>query len=212
TTEGDESIQIEEDMPSTDNDESVYMNSALVDVSEDIETAAIINNEYAVSESAITQIIEEQRELLGLENDEDWAEYLEEIGSDPESVRQEQIDKVVRSVIITEAANEAGVTMTDDEVQQAYDELQEESGGQEAFEEQLASLGLSSSTYKDIYAEYLLEKKLADVIFPLSNYEGTDSEKEAAQDQAFEQWYVGELGNYSIETYEMPEGLSYSLE
>lgn len=72
------------------------------------------------------------------------------------AVSTQVIDVLINTKLLLNAAAEAGITASDEEVSAAYDELETGLGGAEAFGDMVAQLGLTTEEVRDDVREQLL--------------------------------------------------------
>ena len=84
--------------------------------------AATVNGEE-ILESKVTAYIESFRVSYDLEDDEDWADWLEENNYTAEDVRQIAIDYYTEFLIIGQAAEDNDVSVSDEEVDEAIQNI-----------------------------------------------------------------------------------------
>lgn len=132
--------------------------------SEDQAVAATVNGDQ-IKEQTITDYIENFRASQGLTTDEDWGNYLADMGMTPEELRQQTIDYYVQMKVIDQDAASKGITVSDDEVTAQLDEIKEYYGYDDAqFAEQVESIGYTVDTYAEYVKQSLLQQKLSEAV------------------------------------------------
>ena len=83
---------------------------------------------------------------------------------DPASVREDVIDYFVDEELVKQAAEENGVTVSDDEVQEQIDQMKANYGSDEAWESALSSAGTTEEKYRETLRNAMLESKLQETV------------------------------------------------
>ena len=91
--------------------------------------AATVNG-VNIKEDTVTEQIMSLRQS-SYESDEDWATYLSQQGLTPESYRENVIDSIARQYLLTQAEKEYDITVSQDYIDEAWDEAVENYGGAE---------------------------------------------------------------------------------
>lgn len=155
-------------------------------------------NGKSIGEGAVTAYIEYQRSADGLEEDADWAEWLDAEGETPKTYRESVIDDYINTELMLDAAEELNVEVTDEEI----DEYKLDEWGELSDEEwqgHLDRLGITDERYRDIAKNALIRRKVMEVVSP----DGSQT------------WYqyVTELRDQAdIKINDMPSGLSYDID
>ena len=107
--------------------------------------------------------------------------------SDPamvEKLRTQAIDTLVNAEVLRQAAIEAGMTATEEQIQTRYTEIQDGLGGAEALTARMAEFGVTeASLRRDIENEFLIQG-LFDANVDSTNIVATEEELVALYDQA----------------------------
>lgn len=122
-----------------------------------------------ITEDTITNQIMSLRSSYGYDSDKDWAQYLTDSGLTPESYREQVINSYAQQYLFTAAQNEYGVTVSDDEVERAWNEAVESYDSEDAFVQQLAMFGYTEESYKESLRNNLAEEKLVDIVAPVED-------------------------------------------
>ncbi|MCR5846492.1 MAG: peptidylprolyl isomerase [bacterium] len=125
----------------------------------DRSVAATVNGE-PIYESDITDYISQMRSFYGLEDDAQWAEYLEASGITAEDLRKDTIGMYADRMIVEKCAAENGLSVDDSEVDAYIDGLKEQYGSDSAFQDALAISGFTEETFRQSYHDYLLESAI----------------------------------------------------
>ena len=118
--------------------------------------------------------VRRQCEAYGYDSDEDWAQYLSDSGLTPESYREQVIDSYAQQYLLTAAQNEYNITVSDEEIQEAWDEAVSVYDSEDAFIEQLSTFGYTEESYKESLGNSLAQEKLRDEVAPVD--EPTDDD------------------------------------
>lgn len=159
--------------------------------------AATVNGS-AIGERSVTATIEYYRSSNGLEEDFYWAEWLSVEGQTPESYRELVIEEYIEIELLNQAADELGVEVTDEEI----DEYKLQQFGEMTDEEWQAHLDrfdMTDERYRDSVKNTLLRSKVA----------------EAASSDGSLTWvqYLEQLRSEAdITINDMPSGLSYDVD
>ena len=123
-------------------------------------------NGVNITEDTITKQIMSSRTSLGKTEDKDWAQYLVDQGLTPESYRENMIRSYASQYLLSEAEKEYGITVTDEDVQKAWDEAAESYGGEDKFEEFLGQIGYTKDSYMESMQSGLAQQKLKEKVAP----------------------------------------------
>lgn len=134
--------------------------SAGIDIYDTSGGVAATVNGTEIGEAAVTAYIADFRELQGLQEDDDWAQWLFDNGYTVDSVRGETVDYFVSQVLLRQAADKEGVSVSDDEVSAALAEAKAAFEADEDWESQLEGMGLTEGEYRDQLELSLLSDKL----------------------------------------------------
>lgn len=122
-----------------------------------------------ITEDTVTNQIMSLRSSYGYDTDEDWAQYLADSGLTPESYREQVINSYAQQYLLTAAQNEYGVTVSDDEVEEAWSEAVASYDSEDAFVQQLAMFGYTEESYKESLRNNLAQEKLLDAVAPVED-------------------------------------------
>lgn len=146
----------------------------VIDVDDTSGGVAATVNGVEIGENCITAYIENFRELQGLESDDDWGTWVIENGYTLGDIRSDTVDSYVNQELIRQAAEQEGVTVTDEaveeRVQEAIDEAEKESSWDAALEE----MGMSEEAYFYNVEVTLLQNELMEAVAP--DAEASDDE------------------------------------
>ncbi|MGN0037865.1 MAG: SurA N-terminal domain-containing protein [Coriobacteriales bacterium] len=138
--------------------------------------AAKYNALSYVSEREVTDYIENYRaNVARAESDEDWAAYLQQMGTDAAGLREDTIFQLVVDRRVSELARELGLTATDEEIDERVAQMQAAFGlDDENWEATLAMYGQTAEGYRAVCAQSVTQEKLCEHEVPMP--ECTDDE------------------------------------
>ncbi len=135
--------------------------------------AATVNGTQ-ITEDTVTEQIMSTRSSYGYDDDEDWAEYLASNDMTPESYRESVIDSLIDSVLVSQAERDADITVSDEEIEEAWQEVVSSYDSEEAFIEVLEQIGYTEDSYKEMISENLASEKFQEMVSSVE--EPTDEE------------------------------------
>lgn len=135
--------------------------------------AATVNG-TKITEDTITEQIMSTRESYGYTDDESWAAYLESSGMTPESYRQNIIDSYIDDVLVSQAERDANIQVSDEEVEEAWQEAVASYSSEDEFVALLEQIGYTEASYKETIRQNLESEKFRDEVAPVE--EPTDDE------------------------------------
>lgn len=129
---------------------------------------AVTVNGVEIGENAVTAYIEELRAARDLEDDEAWGQWLFDNAYTVDSIRGEIINAYVAQELVRQAAEENGVSVSSDEVDE-WIQVVKDSGSEEDWETLLSWYGMTDAVYRasietSLLQQALLEKVTADVV------------------------------------------------
>lgn len=125
--------------------------------------AATVNG-VNIKEDTVTEQIMSLRQS-SYESDEDWATYLSQQGLTPESYRENVIDSIARQYLLTKAEKEYDITVSQDDLDEAWDEAVENYGGDEdTFVDMITQFGFTKETYQENTKSSLAQEKLREKV------------------------------------------------
>ena len=125
--------------------------------------AATVNG-VNITEDTITKQIMSTRSALGYDSDEDWAQYLVDNDITPEEYRESVIDSYARQYLLTQAISDYDITVSDEEVDEAWNEAAANYDSEDAFISQLSVMGYTEDTYKESLRSSLQQEKLREKV------------------------------------------------
>lgn len=127
-----------------------------------------------ITEDTISKQIMSTRTSGGYEDDAAWASYLKGQGKTPESLREETIRTVAGNFLLSKAVEEYGITVSDEDVNESFENAAANYGGTESMMELLSQLGYTEASYKATIKSSLEQQKLKEEVAP--EKEPTDEE------------------------------------
>ena len=125
--------------------------------------AATVNG-VNIKEDTVTEQIMSLRQS-SYESDEDWATYLSQQGLTPESYRENVIDSIARQYLLTQAEKEYDITVSQDDLDETWDEAVENYGGDEdTFVDMITQFGFTKETYQENTKSSLAQEKLREKV------------------------------------------------
>lgn len=125
--------------------------------------AATVNG-VNIKEDTVTEQIMSLRQS-SYESDEDWATYLSQQGLTPESYRENVIDSIARQYLLTQAEKEYDITVSQDDLDEAWDEAVENYGADEdTFVDMITQFGFTKETYQENTKSSLAQEKLREKV------------------------------------------------
>ena len=151
-------------MTACSSDSESSSDDSSVDIYDTSEGVAATVNGVEIGEKAITAYIENYRSLNGYEDDDTWAQWLVDSDYTPEDIRTDVIEYYINQELLREAAEEYDVTVDSDEIESQIETMRSYFDSDEAWEEALASSGLTEDSYYDLLELSALEDGLMDVV------------------------------------------------
>lgn len=127
--------------------------------------AATVNGE-AIGERAVSAYVANFREKQGLEEDADLAQWLNDYGYSVEQLRSETISYFAAQLLLRQAAAENDVSVSEEDVDAAYQELRDKFDSDEKWKEALETAGVSEKMYRNLLELNCLQNALAEKLFP----------------------------------------------
>lgn len=123
--------------------------------------AAIVNGEE-ILESTVTDYIAEFREIYNLTSDEAWSQWMATMGYTPETVRYETVQMFVNDALERQAIADMGIEVTDEDVNEVYDQMRANYESDEEWERALKDEGLTEEEFREQCVEQAQENALAE--------------------------------------------------
>ena len=123
--------------------------------------AAVVNGQE-IPEQQVTDYIQDFRAANGLEDEKAWGEWVVMFGYNMDSLREAAINFYVTQALLDQAAEQLGVTVTEEDIDRTFQEARD---GFETEEEWLAALemsGLTEESYREQCANIALQNLIAE--------------------------------------------------
>ena len=127
-----------------------------------------------ITEDTVTKQIMSTRTSGGYDDDAAWASYLKGQGKTPESLREETIRSLAGNYLLSKAVKEYNITVSDDDVNESFENAASNYGGTEAMMSLLSQMGYTEDSYKEQIKSSLEQQKLKEEVAP--EKEPTDDE------------------------------------
>lgn len=122
-------------------------------------------NGVNIKEDTITTQIMSLRESA-YESDEDWATYLAEQSLTPETYRENLINSYARQYLISEAQRKYDVTVSQEEIDEAWNNAVASYGDEDSFLQLLSQIGYDKDSYQESLMNSIATNKLKDAVAP----------------------------------------------
>ncbi|MCA9359686.1 SurA N-terminal domain-containing protein [Candidatus Kaiserbacteria bacterium] len=99
-------------------------------------------------------------------------------------IRSQALDVLINTGLLKQAAQERGLSISDEEVTNRLEEIKAEIGGEEVLNERMESLGIGADKLQSDIKDELLIQALLDQVFAEANIEVTEEEIAAIYEQA----------------------------
>lgn len=143
--------------------------------------AATVNGNE-IMEDEITRFIQSWRNANGLAEQDAWGNYLASINDDPAMFREEIIDYFISQILVTQACEERGIELTDEEVDDAVERMRANYDDDEAWTAALTQAGTTEEDYRESVKNGLLEQRLQEAVVDESDTSVSDEDMlDAAQ-------------------------------
>ena len=117
----------------------------------------------SITEDTVTKQIMSVRSG-SYDSDEDWAQYLVDNDMTPESYRENVINSLANQYLIQAAEKEYNITVSDEEIDEKWNETVENYDSEDAFIEQIEMFGYTKDTYKEQLESSLKQEKLKEAV------------------------------------------------
>ncbi len=122
-----------------------------------------------ITEDTITKQIMAVRNAYGYGSDGSWAQYLVDNDLTPESYREQTINRYAQQYLLQTAESEYDITVTDEDVEDAWQKAADNYGGEDAFISYLSSFGYTEDSYKQSLQSSLAQQKLREAVAPVDD-------------------------------------------
>ena len=123
--------------------------------------AATVNG-TEIKEQKVTDQIENIRKQSGLDDKDQWGQFLVQNDMTPSSVRDQIIDTFVEQELIKQGASELGISVEDSELDEYVDKMKANYDDDEKWKSALEQAGFTEDDYREMIKESLLEQKVGD--------------------------------------------------
>lgn len=130
--------------------------------------AATVNG-VKITEDTVTEQIMSTRSSMGYDSDEDWANYLASNNMTPESYRENVINSLADQLLVSQAERDNNISVSDDEVEKAWQDAVANYDSEDAFIELLGQIGYTEDTYKESLRQNLMTQKLYEAVAPVDD-------------------------------------------
>ena len=116
-----------------------------------------------IGENAITAYLNNFRYSQGLQDDDDWGQWIFDAGYSIEGLRSDTVEYFVSQELVRQAAAQEGINVTDAEIDEAIADARGDST-EEEYASALDQQGVDEATYRDNVYIGLLQKKLKEKV------------------------------------------------
>lgn len=128
------------------------------------EVAATVNG-TEVPEEKVTAYVADFRESQGFDDDAAWAAWMSDFGYTPETVREDVINYYVKEILLNQAAEEYGVEVTQDEIDERVQEVRSQFESDSDWEAALKDAGFTEEEYADtVIKPSAIQEKLTETL------------------------------------------------
>lgn len=124
--------------------------------------AATVNGQE-IPESEVTDVIEEARVASGLEDKDAWGQWMVAMGMTPDTLRESIIGSMVDEMLLEQVIDELSIEVTEQDVEDAYQEMRAQYGTDEEWQQVLQMNGLTEETYREQLVDNVAQQKVADI-------------------------------------------------
>ena len=124
--------------------------------------AATVNGQE-IPESEVTDVIEEARVASGLEDKDAWGQWMVAMGMTPDTLRESIIGSMVDEMLLEQVIDELSIEVTEQDVEDAYQETRAQYGTDEEWQQVLQMNGLTEETYREQLVDNVAQQKVADI-------------------------------------------------
>lgn len=135
--------------------------------------AATVNGEE-ITEDRVTSYITAMRIAYSLDDDEDWASYLDSAGFTPAEIREQAIQVIAEEILVANAAIDAGYTVDEEDIDSAIESISSQYDSDAEFQAALAAQGTTEEQLREDYRNYMYQLIIQDEV--ISDPDPTDEE------------------------------------
>lgn len=125
--------------------------------------AATVNGKE-VMEDDVTNLVQSWRTMNGLSEDDAWGSYLVSINEDIPQFREMMIDSFVAEILVAQAAEEMGISVSDEELDEAVSSMRSNYDSDEAWQSALEQAGTTEEKYRESVYKSMLESKVQEKV------------------------------------------------
>ncbi len=171
--------------------------------------------EVTIPEDEVTEEIMDLRESMGLESADAWNEFLDSMGYEPETLREQVLTRRVDEALIAEECEARGLGLSDAEFEAAFEEEKAGFASADAWNAYLENYGMDEAAFKERLRANLLSERLQGALVAQSR-DGWDELDEAEREQAIlggaevlNQWLAERREEGGVSVQAMPEDVPY---
>ena len=123
--------------------------------------AATVNG-TEIKEQKVTDQIEAIRKQSGLDDEEQWGEFLAQNDMTPSSVRDQIIESLEQQELVKQGASELGIKVEDSEIDEYVNQMKSNYANDEAWNKALSQAGFSEDEYREMIKESLYQQKVSE--------------------------------------------------
>ncbi len=127
------------------------------------QVAATVNG-TEISEQTVTDYIQNFRTSQNLTDDDSWGKWMAQYSLDPSSVRDEVISYYEDIELTKQAADENGVSVSDDDVDAQVEQMKSNYSDDDAWNNALQQAGTTEDQYRESVRQAMLESALKDKV------------------------------------------------
>lgn len=136
-----------------------------IEVAELPEGVAVVVNHVEIPESEVTEIVEQNRAAMGLEDKDQWGQWLVAMGMSVDDARESIISSMVEQELLDQAAENLGIEITDEQVDESYQETRDQFETDEEWQQALEMSGLTEETFREQCEMGLVQQAIADYAY-----------------------------------------------
>lgn len=127
------------------------------------QVAATVNG-IEISEQTVTDYIQNFRTSQNLTDDDSWGKWMAQYSLDPSSVRDEVISYYEDIELTKQAADENGVSVSDNDVDAQVEQMKSNYSDDDAWNNALQQAGTTEDQYRESVRQAMLESALKDKV------------------------------------------------
>lgn len=129
------------------------------------EGVAAVVNDVEIPEAEVTDIIQQNREAMGLMDDDQWAQWLVAYGMSVDDARESIIESMVNQKLLAQAAEELNIEVTEEQIDASYQETRDQFGSDEEWQQALEMNGLTEELFRQQCEAGVLQQAIADYAY-----------------------------------------------